>query len=240
MITSIALINKSSKSTEDVQAFARAMNKQIVLHLAPVWQRYAVCWMAKEDAHIGAEAWTVFLYDEPRNQEDATALGHHETRGTECVPVGYVFIKGAERSGTSWTVIASHEILDMLGDAWMNDTVTRYMPGNALELWPREICDAVQGQSYEIEGIAVSNFLYPAAFVDRAQGPYDYLRTTSAPFQVTKGGYSTILRITESGTQQVNLYGHEYPDYDKGVRPLSRKAKRFASLGFPVEDHIVT
>ncbi len=240
MLTSIALINKSSKTNAEVQAFASAMNKQITLHVAPAWQRYGVCWMAKDDAHVGTGAWRVYLYDEPRTKEEADCLGFHETDGKAIVPVGYIFTKYAERDGSPWTGVGSHEVLEMLGDEWINDNVVRYMPDNTFELWPREWCDAVQGQLYEIDGVHVSNFLYPAAFVDEANGPYDHLRSTSASFQITKGGYSSILRIKDGAAKQVNLYGDKYPEYAKEDRLLSRKSKRFGALNLPVVDHIVT
>jgi hypothetical protein len=66
----------------------------------------------------------------------------------------------------------------------------------------REICDAVEGDRYQIEvtigdetrKIWVSDFVLPAWFVRDAPGPYSFLDTVDEPFGLSRngGGYRLI------------------------------------------------
>jgi hypothetical protein len=52
-----------------------------------------------------------------------------------------------------------------------------------------EVCDPVQGQSYDVGGFDLSNFVTPAWFTSDAKAPYDFMGKLSQPFQVSPGGY---------------------------------------------------
>jgi hypothetical protein len=95
------------------------------------------------------------------------ALGYHELnfRG---VPYGFVFRKLSERLKENWTVTFSHEALGMIGDPEVNLLVAGPHPENAKKEvfhW-YEMCDAVQAETYIIDGIEVSNFVLPLYFTN--------------------------------------------------------------------------
>jgi hypothetical protein len=97
----------------------------------------------------------IVLTDDP---DQAGALGYHEmTRnGT---PLGKVFAGLDIRSGSSWTVTLSHELLEMLADPWINWCAE----GSDGRIYALEVCDAVESDSlgYEIDGVLVSDFIGP-------------------------------------------------------------------------------
>jgi hypothetical protein len=120
----------------------------------------------------------------------------------------------------------SHEILEILGDPGCNQWAD---DGTGFE-WARELCDATQGNSYDIDGIQVSNFLLPTFFESGAKGPYTYLGTTgadpvSAPFTTAPSGYQ-IRR--SSGTGETQVFGQikaRRPAL-RIVSPVSRSFRR--------------
>ncbi len=64
----------------------------------------------------------------------------------------------------------------------------------------REICDPVSSPelAYKIEGLAVSNFVFPSWFESfRKQGSsqFDYGRHLAAPFQLGQGAYMTVFEV---------------------------------------------
>jgi hypothetical protein len=67
-----------------------------------------------------ASWWLVMLDD----SDQANALGYHDhDLKTEGPSIGKVFAASDLKAGTSWTVTASHELLEMLGDPNINLTV---------------------------------------------------------------------------------------------------------------------
>src|SRR6185295_19242305 len=60
-----------------------------------------------------------------------------------------------------------------------------------------EMADAVEEEEFNIDGIAMSDFVYPAWFegfrkADSAQ--FDYLKRVKQPFQILRGGYMPVFR----------------------------------------------
>ena len=87
-------------------------------------------------------------------------------------------------------------------------------------------CDPVQGLSYEITGIKVSDFVYPEWFIDGSDGPFDHMRRLTKAFEIHESGYAAIRRITGGRITSRNVYGAAYPQWRKKKRWLSRKARR--------------
>jgi hypothetical protein len=162
-------------------------------------------------------------------------LGYHEVVGKDIIPVGYVFLEYAKRDGVAWTTIASHEILEMLGNTWINYSTVRNVQDGLIEIWPQELGDAVQNSLYSVDGVALSNFVLPEYFHDTTDGPYDFLKILKAPFTIASGGYSSILRINTLDKQSSSsisvtekiIYGATHPAWRKERMHLSR-SQQFA------------
>lgn len=198
----ISLINRSKISDEEVQKVARVINRQISEDFEPYWSFGATLRLEgsigpankKHLSDLRGDA-ILYLYDKA-NVEGA--LGYHDTnwRG---IPYGFVFIELAEALGESWTVTLSHEALELIADAQANLLVQGPHPEDPKHEvfhW-FEMCDAVQSETYEIEGVAVSNFVLPTYFTvnDEPGTRNDYLgrkdhNGKSLPsFGVKPGGY---------------------------------------------------
>ncbi len=97
-----------------------------------------------------------------------------------------------------WSVTLSHEALELIGDPEANLLVVGPNPNDRRTRvfhW-YEMCDAVQAESYEVDGVRVSNFLLPLYFTssDERGGRNDFLGRvykgkTLLSFGVNPGGY---------------------------------------------------
>jgi hypothetical protein len=238
-ISAIALVNQSSLAADDLVKYAAAQSKQIQQDLEPVWKRFATIYYAPDPSKIPAEDWIITIYDQPQTQQDQGALGYH-TIDSNGRPYGKVFQQYSVQDGSTWTSVLSHEVLETLGDEWANEVVERGMPDNSLQLWPRELCDAVQGQSYEIDGVVLSNFVWPGYFIDGYTGKMDQLGLVTSPFQVTSGGYSALVLISaDGGIQQQNVYGPDHPAWRIQQKPSARMKRRSLLGRYPSVDVIL-
>ena len=226
----ISLVNRSGRhSDEKVQEVVRAINRQIDEDFTPYWSFGA---RVRLEGAVGKRPNTqsladmrgdavIYLWDKV-NLKDA--LGYHDTnfRG---IPYGFVFTDLSENLGEAWTVTLSHEVLELLGDSQANLLVQGPHP-----LKPRhtvfhwfEMCDAVQDETYAIDGIEVSNFVLPSYFTEGEQegARNDFLgrvhkKGALKSFGINPGGY-------------VGFYDPALKDNDQVSAPADKRAlKRLA------------
>ena len=224
----VILDHVSGINATALQAFASALDEQINEDVAPAWGRFVTPWVGTNEAVLSPNAWRLHIWKDQQSAADAGALGHHETQGKDHVPIGHVFIKSCVDDGETWTTVASHEALEMVGDEWINLDVTRIV-GHRIQLWPRELCDAVQGTHYMKRGVLMSNFVLPEYFIDGADGPFDQMHILHRPFEIHHTGYSAIREITNAHVRERAIYGAAYPEAKKEPRKFSRRASRFAA-----------
>lgn len=223
----LVLVDHASGLTgAELQKFCNALELQLGDDVAPAWGRYAVPWVAKTDEHLADRAWRLHLWKQPRDASDAGMLGFHETRGKDHVPEGHVFVDLVKSQGENWTVIASHEAVEMVGDEWINLEVVRERGNGTVELWPRELCDAVQGLTYRKLGVELSDFVLPEYFIDASDGPYDFMKNLTKPFSIHGTGYSSVRFIKNGKVTQRDVYGHAYAAWRRASRAFSRKSSR--------------
>jgi hypothetical protein len=135
-----------------------------------------------------ANAWQLVILDD---SDQADALGYHETTPTG-QPLGKVFARTVQDAGLSWTVTASHELVEMLVDPW---AVLGVDLGNGdWVAW--EAADPVEADAYGylIGDVLVSDFITPAWFTPGAPGPYDWTHSCPAPLTLLPGGYVAVQR----------------------------------------------
>ncbi len=221
----IAVINQSTVlSDANILPAVAAIQTQILRDFGKFWA-YArlVFYPGSQAATIPATYWQVAITD---NSDVAGALGYHDITASG-QPLGKVFAETTIQAGLNWSVTLSHEILEMLGDpnvnlaAEMDDA-----QGNPTIFRSYETGDPVEDDSlgYLINGVLVSNFVYPSWFEPSGQPPYDFQRKVTAPFQLLPGGYIGELNITSSsGWTQVQA--EESPAMPN-IRSLQRLALR--------------
>jgi hypothetical protein len=159
----VAIINESTLLTDDqVRAIVPALQQQVSRDFAPAWGIDANLTFVAKGGQPAAAAWWLVILDDA---DQAGALGYHETT-TQGLPLGKVFARTAQQDGVNWTVTASHELLEMLADPEINLTVFVQHTNTTGTLYAYEVCDACEADQfgYEISGVAVSDFVYPAWF----------------------------------------------------------------------------
>lgn len=135
------------------------------------------------------------------NADIANALGYHNLT-KDGQPISKIFVQTTLASKQSISITACHElcemVIDPLANLWSQD-----LKG---QLWAYEMCDAVEEDRFPVNGIPMSNFLYPAYFEPfnhPAGTRYDHLGMLKAPFTIRPGGYS----IVQKGGKMKNIFG---------------------------------
>src|SRR5262245_32428194 len=199
----ITVINHTTMQDQDVQATLRAVNRQLEEDFEPYWSfggslRLEGPAGARPDSNTTAELRgdaVIYLWDEA---DVDGALGYHD-RNNRGIPYGFVFTEVSRELGEPWSVTLSHEALELVGDPQVNLLVKGPHPNPSEQRevfhW-FEMCDAVQAETYEIDGVAVSNFVLPLYFTGEAEpgSRNDFLGTrhgkaTLRSFGVNPGGY---------------------------------------------------
>ncbi len=204
----IAVINESTLLTnEEVRKMTGAVQKQISWHVAPSWNQKNISVAFYPDkTKIPTGAWIVNMLD---NADQAGILGYHSINND--IIDGFVFAKPVlDNSGVklhdpnnnqnfSVASVLSHEICEMVGDRYANFWADGPQIAQGSE-YALELCDPVESTLYDItltDGtlVSVSNFVYPTWFNPMGtvkDAPFDFLRTLSKPFSMSRGGYMIV------------------------------------------------
>jgi hypothetical protein len=170
-------------------AYAAAQEIQLNQHFCPAWEqtpgKLIVLAHGQTPKSVGATA-VVTIYDDADQQGE---LGDHEL--VSGLAWGRIFAKTIIGSGgtlhqgnLSVSATLSHELLEIEADPYANWWCD-YPDGDVVAL---ESADPVEDECYDVNGIALSNFVTARWFRD-GEGPYDWMRTRGAPFEVSDGGY---------------------------------------------------
>jgi hypothetical protein len=237
----ISVINSSKELTDDkVSGIMGALQKQVREHFAPQWGIDADLDFVPKGKQAPAEHWWLAILDD---SDSAGKFGYHDLnpRG---LPLGKVFAGADIRYGASWTVTASHELLEMLVDPGINLTAMDLKQ----RLYAYEVCDACEADeyAYKIDGILVSDFVYPAWFEPlRAANStqFDRQNHINEPLQLLPGGFISVYDMV-SGTGWQQIYGRD-PDNKKpsgSIRPTrapvgSRRERRRTPANHWLKSH---
>ncbi len=234
-VPSIAVINFSTQlNDQDIQHAIRSVNRQVVEDFMPIWGASRISKLhepVSDPADINTLAHeplyadsVIYLVDEGLLPG---ALGFHDLNARD-LPFGFVFVLDAN----DWTVTLSHEVLELIIDPTVNIFVPGPDPRNAanLVLHTYEVCDAVERTIYQIDGIAVSNFLTPSYFTvgDAVGTRNDFLGVDVPSFGVTRNSHIAFLDlstgdfVTEIGQQEIPqkvMARGRFSDHPKAKRP---------------------
>jgi hypothetical protein len=195
-IVSVGLLfeNKTTFSP-DKSTLQTALEAYINSYVSTVWG-VSVSLSTVTDRNAKVDALLVFLDD--TNQQGA--LGYHDFEAGK--PVGYVFVETSEQDDDPVSVVASHELAELLIDPDADQSVQDGQAG-----WvAKEICDPVEASTFSVNGVAVSNFVTKNWF-GGSTGPYDYLGVLSQAFQLTAGGYAIVWKPGQGWQDVYGLRG---------------------------------
>ncbi len=168
-----------------------AVGQQLARHVAPVWGAVPALEFVPSDGSPSMLDAALCYIDDYSDIEGALGYHYEADDGTPTLRVFAAEILdggGAVlTSASAVSVTLSHEVLEVVGDAAAN----RWADGPGGRAYAVELADAVQGDAYDVDGVAVSNFVLPAFFSPRAGAGtrFDFLGRLSAPFTMTPGGY---------------------------------------------------
>jgi hypothetical protein len=181
----IACINKA---TVDLGApfdkLTATLQKCFDQHFLPIWGYPVKLYNTKIAKPTD---WQLVYFD---NADTANALGYHDLT-KDGQPVAKIFVKTTLADKQLVSVTACHELFEMVIDPIAN-------------LWAEaadgteyayEMCDAVEEDTFLVDGIQMSNFVHPTWFEPFKHPPgtkYDQLGLLKSPFSMTKGGYVII------------------------------------------------
>jgi len=119
--------------------------------------------------------------------DQAGALGYHDVT-KDGQPVSKIFVKTTLADHELVSVTACHELFEMVIDPIAN----LWAEASDGTEYAYEMCDAVEEETFLVDGIEMSNFLHPAwfePFKHPAGTKFDHLGLLKKPFTMTKGGY---------------------------------------------------
>ena len=221
----ISVYNLSAHiSDADCQKATLAVAKQLSRDVAPFWGLVPALEFVPRNKKGTPGSSPCYVLDVP---DVDGALGYHD-EGAD----GNAYIKvfcnpifnsgGSALSGSlSVSAVLSHEVLELTGDG----PAHRWADGPGNQDYALELCDAVEDQSYDIDGVSVSNFVLPAFFDPRASkgSRLDFLGSLSIPFSMTPGGYQIVR--TETG-QVSQVWGEQYLDWKKSAKVRNSKKRK--------------
>lgn len=195
-VPTIACINKATVDLGvDFDKLIAALQKFLDECFVPVWGTPAKLVKAKKPM---PGAWTFIFLDDA---DAPGALGYHDLTKNG-LPLSKIFVKTTLEIGDKVSVTACHELAEMMIDPAIN----LWSDGPQGTLYAYEMCDAVEDEEFLMDGIAMSDFVYPSYF-ELFHKPksvqFDYLKKVTKPFQILKGGYS----IVRKGTKVTQVFG---------------------------------
>jgi hypothetical protein len=230
----ISLINSSSVLTDDqVRAAMPALQTQVSRDFAPVWGVDADLDFVPKGQSAPSRHWWLVVLD---NSDQAGAMGYHDMT-PQGLPLGKIFAATDMEYKSQWTVTASHELLEMLGDPSINLTalwMTAFDVGQNVvgRLYAYEVCDPCEtdDDGYKIGDVLVSDFVYPSwfeSFWQTGSTQFDYQKKITSPFRLLPGGYISVYDMTSgTGWQQISLPVPEPADGRSPRAPIGSRRER--------------
>lgn len=230
-MTQIAVLNScSTLQNVDVAYLVEAVSNQLV-EFCKAWSLdpWAVSFY---QSAVGLPADDVFIAEYVDKLDVDGALAYHSVDALGR-PYGRMLPPTDPLDATD----LSHEALETRGD----ETCDRWMKmPNGSEI-AVEVCDPVQGDSYEVATVVIggdprqiklSNYVLPGFFDASSAGPFDRLGTVKAPFGMSAGGYEAILDQSGNESDVFARVSGVVPTYklrDGGGRLMRRLKGRRAA-----------
>jgi hypothetical protein len=170
----------------DFAELVKALQAFVDQHFAPVWG--TPCKLAIATGAIPAGNWGLVFTD---NANVANALGYHDLT-KDGFPLSHVFVQTTIGDGQEVSVTAAHELAEMLVDPGVQMGAI----GPDKFWYAYETADAVEREAFALNGINMSDFVYPAWFeAFRTPGSqFDHLAKCQRPFQILSGGYMAVFK----------------------------------------------
>jgi len=174
----------------------------------------------------------------PREHPVNGAFGLHDAtvkiQGNTAVAsiFGFVDIAKIIKRNQDWSITLSHEILEILADpipdshpisdldipenGLFHFITCKHLFGPDIE-YLVEPCDPVHILNYKINGIRVSDFVFPS-YYSCGSSPFDAMRMISNPGQLAPVGYYSFRKVSRSGKGPLTSTLFEKKDTKNGIK----------------------
>jgi hypothetical protein len=148
------------------------------------------------------------------DSDQTGALGYRDLTN-DGFPQVKIFVRSSQQSGASWTVSASHVLLELLANPRQDLTVFVEFSDKSGRLFAHEVCNPCSSEQYgyEIDGVLVSDFVFPAWFEGHRKPRstrFDLRNHISEPLMILPGGYAPILEV-RSSSGWTHIFASEKP-----------------------------
>jgi hypothetical protein len=202
----VSIINSSTVVTDDqLEPVVAALQVQVERDFGPAWGVDASLTFVPSGGSPDPATWWLTVLD---NSDHAGVLGYHD-RTSAGLPHGKVFAGTDLLRGHSWTVTASHELLEMLADPDVSLVTFVQTDAHTSRLYAYEVADPCEADQYgyDIDGTTVSDFVMPAwfeSFWAAGATQFDQQGLITAPLTVLAGGYASVFDLSAgAGWSQV-------------------------------------
>jgi len=223
--TKVYIINTTTNISEDQgNIIADALNQQMV-QFCEDWsiQPYTVTYSGKMEPATSASTIKIYLTTDTQRVLPGT-YGFHtppDSNGvsTAIISVGQILSEGdlngifmPKTGGVALSSVISRELLEMVTNPMGNKASVANINMNGSiqsKTILVQVCDPVFDNFYNITssqgiGVELANYILPTWFIPGAKGPYDRMNSLSTPFQLSLGGYWTLI---ENG--MMNTYNNK-------------------------------
>ena len=227
----IGLVDTTGQiDTDLMHAAAAALNIQVTRDLPTFWPIQATVRYLPHASRLPAGVWPVQLVKHLPPGEGGFHMNKHNQPYAKVI---------ASPDSNDWTIDASHEILEMLVDPYGN----RLQASLSLEIvndkiqdgtgefeYLVEACDPCEANdyAYQIQGIAVSDFITPH-FYESAVTPgtrYSFTGALKTPRQILPGGYISFVNTELDRVQQILWVDPSGPPTLNDLGPAGGKSLR--------------
>jgi hypothetical protein len=232
LVTHLALVSESDQITpSQLNRVAAALQKQAIRDFDPIWKIPASvdAFDKLDDVPVGY--WPMIVRDDI--QQAGAAGVHLDNNGQPFSLIEY---------SDSWSMTASHEMLEMLGDPSGNRLVAGQSPkpGQGVVEFLVEVADPSEApeNGYTINGMLMSDFFTPN-FYDPVAAPgvrYSFTGKLDGPRKILPGGYiSWHDPVSDHWWQQI-WFDSDQPRF----RDLGRLTARAGSLRSAIDSRTGT
>ena len=171
----------------DLDSLIAAMQRYVDECVAPVWGTPAR--LMKSRGFVKG-AWAIVFLE---RAGDKSTEGIHDLT-PDGLPLAKVYVRTTLANKDMVSVSASHELVEMLVDPATNLMTSG---PDAKAMYSYESADPVEDVSFDVNGIPMSDFVYPAyfeTFHKPGSVPFDHSRKVRRPFEILSGGYQQIFK----------------------------------------------
>jgi hypothetical protein len=116
------------------------------------------------------------------DSKDPPVCGFHDI--SNGIPYARVYIKNNNISEISRNI--SHEIFELITNPYKKTVKDIFI----------EVCDPVNYNIFVVDGVSISDWVYPSWFDDNGIAPFNKLNTLKKSFEIAEGGYTLKMNLT--------------------------------------------